>query len=97
MSRIKVIAGDPDALAAQYRDRSHLAEEQPGCLGIEILRSHQPADEFVVYTRWEDLEAYERYRQSEAYREAHRRISDIPGGVKIDPKSRSIEIYDVLS
>lgn len=97
VSTIRVSAGDPDALAEQYGDRLHLAEQQPGCLGVEILRNQRDRDEFVVYTRWQDRESYERYRASDAYRDAHRRISKIPGGIKINPDSRTVEIYDVLS
>jgi heme-degrading monooxygenase HmoA len=97
MSRIRVLTGSADALADQYRSRSRLAEAQPGILGIEILRNLERADEFVVYTRWQSKLDFERYRSSPAYRKAHARIGDIPGGIQIDPETRVVEHYEVLS
>ncbi len=97
MSTIRVRDGDADALAKQYRERLHLVEDQPGCQGVQILRNQNDRDQFVVYMRWESRESYDRYRASDAYREAHQRISEIAGGIKIDPSSRSVDVYDVLS
>lgn len=97
MSRIRVSSGDPDALAEQYRNRLRVAEDYPGCLGIEILRNNDSSDEFVVYSRWRDRDSYDAYRQSAAYREAHSRIAKIPGGIRIDPNSREVSIFEVLS
>lgn len=97
MSRIRVCQGDSEALADQYRQRSRLVEQQPGCLGVEILRNRNDPDEFVVYTRWHTEADYQNYRRSSAYRHAHQRISDIPGGLRIDSETRTVESYEVLS
>jgi heme oxygenase (mycobilin-producing) len=97
MSTIRVTEGDPDALAEQYRARSQLAENHPGCLGVEILRNQENPSEFVVYTRWKDLESYDQYRSSDAYRTAHSRIAEIPGRIKIDPASRTVQVFEHLS
>lgn len=97
MSRIRVKNGNAEGLADQYRNRLHRVESVPGCLGVEILRSLERPDEFLVYTRWKDREAYEGYRRDPAFREAHARIASIPGGIKIDAESRAVEWYEVLS
>ncbi len=97
MSSIRVSAGDSDALADQYRSRSRIAEDQPGCLGIEILRDTDAPDHFVVYSRWRNRDAYDAYRRSSAYRLAHARIAEIPGGIRIDPATRDVSVFEVLS
>ena len=97
MSRIRVVRGNADELATQYRNRLRLADDHPGCLGIEILRNLDDPAEFVVYSRWRRLQDYQGYRSSAAYREAHRRISEIPGGVLIDRETRIVERFECLS
>lgn len=97
VSRIRVTSGDIEALAGRYRQRGRIAETMPGCLGVEVLRHIERPEEFAVYTRWESREAYERYRHSPAFREAHATIRTIPGGLKIDAAERAVEWYEVLS
>ena len=96
-SRIRVTSENAEALAEQYRRRGRVAETLPDCLGVEVLRHLERPDEFVVYTRWEDRAAYERYRLHPAFREAHTRVRDIPGGLRVDPDERSVDWYEVLS
>ncbi len=95
-SRIRVVGGDPDALATQYRNRAGLVDALPGCLGVEILRHVDRTEEFVVVTRWTDEDAYAAYRAHPAFRQAHRAIGELPG-LRIDPTSRVVERYEVLS
>ena len=97
MSRIRVTSSNADAVADQYRQRSHLVEEVAGCLGVEILRHEGQSDEFVVYSRWEDKAAYDEYRKHPAFRQAHGNIRNIAGGVRIDTSTRAVEVYQVLS
>ena len=95
-SRIRVVGGDADALAGQYRNRAGLVDALPGCLGVEILRHLDRPEEFVVLTRWTDEDAYTAYRAHPAFRQAHRAIAHLPG-LRIDPASRVVERYEVLS
>ncbi len=97
VSRIRVTGGNADGLAERYRKRARRAETVPGCLGVEVLRHLERPDEFAVYTRWADRAAYEAYRKHAAFREAHARIRDIPGGLRIAPEERSVDWYEVLS
>lgn len=97
ISRIRVTSGNADALAEQYGRRSHLVEKVPGCLGVEVLRGVDHPAEFMVYTRWTDRAAYEHYRKDQAFREAHRQIQNIPGGLRIAREERTVEWYEVLS
>lgn len=96
-SRIRVTGGDADALAEQYRRRLRRAEEMPGCRGIEVLRHAERPDEFMVYSRWDDAESYERYRAHPAFREAHERVREIPGGIRVARIEQGVDRYEVLS
>lgn len=82
-SRIRIAEGDADEVAAQYTRRLRQADDAPGCLGVEILRHCDRRDEFMVYTRWESLADYERYRTDPAFRAAHARVREIPGPLKV--------------
>ena len=95
-SRIRVTGGDADALAVRYRNRVGLVDTLPGCLGVEILRHVDRPEEFMVVTRWTDEDAYAAYRAHPAFRKAHRAIAELPG-LRIDPTSRVVERYGVLS
>ena len=96
-SRIRVTRGSADALAEQYRQRLHLADAMPGCRGIEILREAGAGDEFIVYSRWDDRDAYERYRRGPAFRQAHERIREIPGGIAVERVGDGVEVFEVLA
>lgn len=96
-SRIRVTSGNADAVAECYRGRARVAETLPGCLGVEVLRHLERPDEFVVITRWVDEAAYAAYRRHPAFRTAHARIGEIPGGVRISPDERAVDRYEVLS
>ena len=93
-SKIRVVEGDADALAAQYRGRLHRADGAAGCLGIEILRHVDRPDEFVVMSRWSGREAYAAYRRGPLLREAHRRM---PAGLRIDREERATDAWERLS
>ena len=95
-SRIRVVGGDADALAQRYRNRVSLVDALPGCLGVEILRHVDRPEEFIVVTRWSDEAAYTAYRVHPAFRQAHQAIAQLPG-LRIDPESRVVERYEVLS
>jgi len=96
-SRIRVRRGSADALATQYAERVGRADASPGCLGVEILRRVDAPDEFMVYTRWESTAAYDAYRASPAFREAHERIRLIPGGIAVERMDDGVALFEVLS
>jgi len=96
-SRIRVTSGNANLLADLYRSRGRVADAQPGCLGVEILRHLDRPDEFTVLTRWTDRAAYECYRAPPSFREAHARVREVPGGIRIDRAERSVDWYEVLS
>ena len=96
-SRVRVTSGNADALAERYRRRGRVVETLAGCLGVEVLRHLERPEEFVVVTRWADEAAYAAYRRHPAFREAHVRIREIAGGLRVDPDERAVDRYEVLS
>ena len=96
-SRIRVTRGSAEALAEQYRRRLRAADALPGCLGVEVLRRVDAPDEFMVYSRWTDRAAYDAYRAHPAFREAHGRIRDIPGGITVERAGDGVAVFEVLS
>jgi heme-degrading monooxygenase HmoA len=96
ISRIRIISGNADAVAAQYGRRSRLVEQAPGFLGIEILRGQDQRDEFLVCMRWVDRAAFEAYHGSALFRQAHRAIANIPGRTRIDPATYDVGVFDVI-
>ena len=93
-SRIRVVEGDADALAARYRERLQRADQAAGCPGVEILRHVDRPEEFVVISRWSGKEAYQAYRSGPLFREAHRRV---PPGLRIDRQERATDAWERLS
>ncbi len=96
-SRLRVTSGNADALAERYRHRGRVAETLPGCLGVEVLRHLERPDEFVVVTRWCDEASYAAYRRHPAFRAAHGRIREVPGGLRVASEERAVDRYEVLS
>lgn len=96
-SRIRVVAGDADALAAQYADRLGLADGAPGCRSVEILRNVDAPAEFAVLTRWESRAAYDAYRRGPAFRASHERIARIPGGIRVERIGDGVEVLEVIA
>lgn len=96
-SRIRVVAGDAEWLAAKYRERLGLADACDGCLGVEVLRSLERPDEFTVYMRWRTREAYERYRRGPEFRAAHATLREAAGALKVERLDGGAQLYELLS
>ena len=96
ISRICITSGNADAVAAQYQRRSRLVEQAPGFLSLEILRGQDRPDEFLVCMRWVDRAAFEDYRGSALFRQAHGTIARIPGHTRIDPATYDVGVFDVI-
>ncbi|MDQ2999374.1 MAG: antibiotic biosynthesis monooxygenase [Chloroflexota bacterium] len=97
ISRIRITSGNADAVAAQYQQRSQLVEQAPGFLGLEILRGQDQPDEFMVCMRWVDRAAFEAYRSSPQFRQAHQNIRTIPGHTHIDRATYAVGVFDVIA
>lgn len=97
ISRITVTNGNAEALAQQYIQRSHYVDAMPGFHSMEVLRNSDNPCEFLVYTRWETREAFDAYYKAHAFRQAHRNVATIPGGVKIDRQTKLLEVFELVT
>ena len=91
------MSGNADAIAGQYRQRLRAVDEQPGFLGLEILRGQDRAEEFLVLMRWSDREAFEAYRRSEAFKRAHGRIAALSGPTRVDRETYEVGVYEIIA
>lgn len=97
ISRIRVVSGNARDVARQYQRRAGVVDDVPGFLGLEVLQPQDEPEEFWIYTRWANLDAYEAYRKGPEFRKAHARLALIPGIVKIDKANHSVTKFHVLA
>lgn len=74
MNRIRVKPGTGAQLEERFQTRRGI-DQAPGFLSFELLRGPvtEEYEEYLVLTRWESVEAYRAWTQSEAFRQAHSR------------------------
>jgi heme-degrading monooxygenase HmoA len=65
--------------------------QQPGCVSEELLHCREEPGEFISLSKWEDQQAIDRYRASEAHREIQKHTRGLMGVSKIEVKT-----YDVV-
>jgi heme-degrading monooxygenase HmoA len=97
VSRVRIVAGDPDAVERQYRERVGHVDRADGFLGMEVLRDQDDRASFWVQVRFRDRAAYERYRTSDAFRDAHARLALQDEKIRIDPDVYAVHVLDVVA
>lgn len=97
ISRLTVTNGNADGLAQQYLQRSHLVDQMEGFISMEVLRHADNPCEFLVYTRWETRAHFDAYYRQQAFRQAHRNIGQIEGGVRVDRETKLLDVYEVIT
>ena len=85
----------PDKSAEAERlwrqDCGPLMMKQPGCLSENFLRGRENRGEFVSLSTWENQEAIDRYRTSEAHKLIQQHSRALMNVAKVEVKS-----YDVV-
>ncbi|MAG35199.1 MAG: antibiotic biosynthesis monooxygenase [Dehalococcoidia bacterium] len=84
------VAADYSSHLEQAFGNARRMDNVPGCLGFEFLRN-EAGGEYLVVTRWSDREAYEAWRASDSFQQAHSR-TDPDSPVKAE-----LGLYDVLT
>ncbi len=69
---------------------THRMDAVPGCLGFELLRN-EIGGEYLVVTRWDTRTAYEDWRASDTFQQAHARANPD------SPVKAELGVYDVLT
>lgn len=89
-NRLPVAEGQADRFEEFFEKRAALADDQPGCERVDLLRPVD-ADYYVIQAVWESRSAFERWRTSEAFEAAH---EGIPEDLFTD--SNQLEIYKTV-
>lgn len=58
-------------LERRFGGRAGLVESADGFEGFELLRPVDGTDRYLVYTRWRSEEDFQRWTESQAFREGH--------------------------
>lgn len=91
MNRMRVARGSEAAFEERFRHHADLINKEPGFIRNEILRPLQ-GDYYVVKTYWQSREDFERWTQSESFRQAH--ASRPPAEMFTGPNV--LEIHEVV-
>ena len=72
---------DPDRAIEEWKNVcAPLMISQPGCLSEELLECNEHPDEFISLSNWENMEAIEAYRVSDA----HEQVKHGTRGIKAE-------------
>jgi heme-degrading monooxygenase HmoA len=96
LNRFKVLPDQEQAFRSRWLDRDITLTEVPGFVMIQFLRG-EVAEDHVTYasqTVWDSRQAYEAWRQSDAFRQAHSQVT--PGEAPLTLERRQTGYYEVL-
>lgn len=77
-----------EAIADWKKACAPLMISQPGCLSEELLECNEHPDEFISLSRWENMEAINSYRTSEA----HEKIKHSTRGIKAEVTVKTYKV-----
>ena len=66
-----------EELESRFRDRLGAVEKMPGFEGFELLRPEE-GDTWYVYTRWQSVEAFNGWVESQAFQRGHAQTRERP-------------------
>ncbi len=69
-NRVPVASGQEQAFEARFQRRLGRVEKSPGFVRMELLRPIQ-GEYYSVLTYWKDIESFEAWTHSDAFRQAH--------------------------
>jgi heme-degrading monooxygenase HmoA len=94
ITRMIVVKVPPDKCAEAERlwkeDCAPLMIKQPGCVSEEFLKGRGNAGEYISLSKWENQEAIDRYRGSDAHRAIQQHTRGLMNVAKVEVKE-----YDV--
>lgn len=91
MFRMTVNDGRGQDLEQAFARRMGLVDQAPGFVAFDLLRPVE-GTEYVVMTRWQTVEDFRRWRESEAHARAHER-PEMPGVFAGMPK---LDLFQVV-
>ena len=76
-----------------FRERPHLVDNAPGYVRMEVLSPVDEPAEIWLITYWLDEASFKTWHRSHEYHEAH---SGIPKGLKLVPKSWTVQHFEYV-
>ena len=74
-------------------DCGALLIEQQGCKGQQFLRSRENPGEFISLSSWDNQEAIDRYRRSDAHRTIQHHTRALMNVAKVEVKTYEVAGY----
>jgi len=91
MILVKVPADKSSEAERLWReDCGQLMIKQPGCKGEQFLRSREHPGEYISLSTWENQEAIDRYRNSEAHHTIQKHTRGLMNVAKVEVKSYEV-------
>ena len=98
INAITVPAEAGDELARRFAARAGAVDGQPGFEGFELLKPTDDRTEWLVLTRWADVESFDAWVESQAFQHGHQN-ADKPaahgGPVSTGSELWSYEVVDL--
>jgi len=73
ISHLTVPQPDHETVERYFRDRSHLVDQFPGFLYLQLLKPKNGSSSHALLTAWTDADAFRGYMKSEAHKISHSR------------------------
>jgi heme-degrading monooxygenase HmoA len=86
INAIEVPEGKGDELEARFAARAGMVDQQPGFEEFMLLRPTAGDDRYFVVTRWESEEAFQTWRDGQAFQHQHRNTHEDDGKGEAKPQ-----------
>ena len=88
--RVTVSAEAKAPFERSWQQRAGKVDAMPGFRGLEVLRAGDAPGKYIVLTRWETREDFDRWASSPEFAAGHARTGDT------DAEGGGVEFYEVL-
>jgi heme-degrading monooxygenase HmoA len=97
MSRLRVSAGQSEALVLAFRDRARLVDAFDGFIDLQVWRNDRDPEELLMVSRWRDRAAFRAYMRSPEHRASHARIDDaLADAIRLE-RLEHLHTYEVVA
>lgn len=86
INAIEVPSGMGPELEARFAARAGMVDQQPGFEEFMLLRPVAGDDRYFVVTRWESEDAFQNWRNGQAFQHQHRETHDGEGSGDAKPQ-----------
>ncbi|MEO6570717.1 MAG: antibiotic biosynthesis monooxygenase [Ilumatobacteraceae bacterium] len=86
INAIEVPEGKGAELEARFAARAGMVDKEPGFEEFMLLRPTAGDDRYFVVTRWESEEAFQAWREGQAFQHQHRNTHDDEGKGEAKPQ-----------